>query len=98
MLSGLANVDVPRLVRIKPGALDRLGVYLQRAGLSRGTLVRGAGLPAKLGARLRAALAGVDVALDSVEDVPSLEAASRLLAALPSRCQVVLAFGGGRAL
>ena len=98
MLSGLASVDVPSLVRIKPGALERLGVYLERAHWSRVALVRSAGLPAELDARLRAALAGVDVALDSVEDVPSLEAAARLLAAVPQRCNVVLAFGGGRAL
>jgi len=98
VLSALASVDVPSLVRIKPGALDRLGVYLERARWSRIALVRSAGLPAELEARLRAALVGVDVALDSVEDVPSLEAAARLLAAVPQRCQVVLAFGGGRAL
>jgi glycerol-1-phosphate dehydrogenase [NAD(P)+] len=98
VLSSLASVDVPALVRIKPGALDRLGVYLERARWSRVALVRSAGLPEALEARLRSALAGVDVLLDSVEDVPSLDAAARLLAALPQRCQVVLAFGGGRAL
>jgi glycerol-1-phosphate dehydrogenase [NAD(P)+] len=95
---GLASVDIPALVRIKPGALDRLGVYIERARLSRVALVRSAGLPAALEARLRAALVGVDVGLDSVEEVASLEAAARLLAALPQRCQAVLAFGGGRAL
>jgi len=96
--SNLASVDVPALVRIKPGALDRLGVYVERARWSRVALIRSAGLPEALEARLRAALVGVDVLLDSVEDVPSLEAAARLLAALPQRCQVVVAFGGGRAL
>jgi glycerol-1-phosphate dehydrogenase [NAD(P)+] len=96
--SGLSSVDVPALVRIKPGALDRLGVYLERARWSRVALIRSAGLPAALEARLRAAIAGVDILLDSVEEVPSLEAASRLLAALPQRCQAVVAFGGGRAL
>lgn len=98
MVHGLASVEVPALVRIKPGALDRLHVYLGRARLSRIALIRSAGLPAELEARLRAALTGVEVLLDSVEDVPSLDAASRLLATLPSRCQVVIAFGGGRAL
>jgi glycerol-1-phosphate dehydrogenase [NAD(P)+] len=98
MLNSLASVDVPGLVRIKPGALDRLGVYVERARWSRVALIRSAGLPQALEARLRAALAGVDVLLDSVEDVPSLDAAARLIAALPQRCQVVVAFGGGRAL
>jgi glycerol-1-phosphate dehydrogenase [NAD(P)+] len=98
VFSGLASVDVPSLVRIKPGAFDRLGVYLKRSGWSRVMLVRSSGLPAVLLGRLRIALAGTDVAMDTMEDEPSLEAAARLLAALPAPCDAVLAVGGGRAI
>ncbi len=98
MFAGPASVDVPALVRIKPGALDRVGIYLSRAHWSRVALVRSAGLPEPLVARARASLSAVDVALDSVEDDASLESAARLLAALPSRCDAVLALGGGRAV
>lgn len=98
MIAGLTSVDVPSLVRIKPGAFDRLGVYLARSRWCRIALVRSSGLPAGLLARLRATLAQADVALDSSEDETSLSAAARLLGALPSRCDAVVAVGGGRAL
>src|SRR5205085_2092723 len=80
MFSGLASVNVPALVRIKPGALDRLGLYLERAGWRRVALVQSAGLPAPVVARARQALADTELGLDSVEDLASLEAAGRLLA------------------
>jgi glycerol-1-phosphate dehydrogenase [NAD(P)+] len=98
VFTGLASVDVPSLVRIKPGALDRLGIYLARSHWSRVMLVRSAGLPEALLGRVRHALAAIDVVLDCAEDDPSLVAAARLVAALPSRCDAVLAVGGGRAL
>jgi glycerol-1-phosphate dehydrogenase [NAD(P)+] len=97
MYMGQGRVDVPT-VRIKPDALDRLGVYLARAGWTRISLVRSAGLPDALLARVRKALAEVDVAFETAEDEPSLDAAARLIAALPSRCKAVLAIGGGRAV
>jgi len=97
MLISSSRVDVP-VVRIKPGALDRLGIYLKRAGWTRISLLRSAGLPDALTARVRTALSDIDVAFDSVEDDPSLEATARLIAALPSRCQAVMAIGGGRAV
>jgi glycerol-1-phosphate dehydrogenase [NAD(P)+] len=91
------DICVP-IVRIKPGALDRLGLYLARAGWRSIALLRSAGLPDAITARVQRALADVDVAFDTTEDDPSLEAVSRLVAALPARCQAVLAVGGGRAV
>ncbi len=41
-------VQLPSLVRMKPGALARLGVYVARLGLSRVELCAGDGLPAPL--------------------------------------------------
>jgi len=98
MQSGLASVDVPALVRIKPGALDRLGLYLSRSSWTRVALVRSSGLPEALLERARRALAGVDVAFDTAHDDPTLAAAAELLAALPARCDALIALGGGRAV
>ncbi|HTV21649.1 MAG TPA: iron-containing alcohol dehydrogenase family protein [Polyangiaceae bacterium] len=98
MYGGLASIDVPALVRIKPGALDRLGVYCTRAGWSHVVLVRSAGLPESLLDRARRALVDVEVVLDAIEDEPSLAAAARLLAALPGRARALIALGGGRAV
>jgi len=83
MLTGLAFVNVPGLVRIKPGALDRLGLHLSRSGRRRVALLQSAELPEALVTRARVALADVELALDSVEDVAALDAAARPLAALP---------------
>jgi glycerol-1-phosphate dehydrogenase [NAD(P)+] len=98
MQVGLASVDVPALVRIKPGALDRLGIYLGRSRWTRVALVRSAGLPEALLARARRALEGIDVAFDTSHDDPTLPVAAELLAALPSRCDALIALGGGRAV
>jgi len=32
MIPGQREVSIPGLVRIKPGALDRVGIYVRRAG------------------------------------------------------------------
>lgn len=93
-----SSVDVPALVRIKPGVLDRLGVYAGRAGCRRLALVRSAGLPKALLARARRALADVEWAQDSVVREATLGTAAELLAALPARCDVLMGLGGGRAL
>jgi glycerol-1-phosphate dehydrogenase [NAD(P)+] len=98
VIAGLASIDIPSLVRIKPGAFDRLGIYLTRSRWPRVALVRSAGLPEALHTRLRDCLAQTDVALDTSEDDPSLAAAGRLIEALPARCDAVVAVGGGRAL
>ena len=98
MQSALASIDVPALVRIKPGALDRLGVYCIRAGWSHVALVRSAGLPEALIERTQRALAGVQIGLDSIEYEPSLSSAARLLADLPVRVRALVAIGGGRAV
>lgn len=94
----VSSVDVPALVRIKPGVVDRLGVYLTRAQHRRVALVRSSGLPAELLERVRHALKAVDCAHDSVAQEGSLDTAAKLLAALPSPCDALVGLGGGRAL
>ena len=46
MPSPLRSVSVPQLIRIKPGALGRLPIYLQREGFQRVLAVVSQGLPA----------------------------------------------------
>ncbi|MDX2177409.1 MAG: iron-containing alcohol dehydrogenase family protein [Candidatus Sumerlaeia bacterium] len=94
-----ASIRVPSLVRMKPGALDRLGLYLRRAGRLRVLLLASEGLvPALLG-RARAALAAEGVAFEeaAVPDA-SFEAAGELFAALPRGTAAVVGLGGGKAL
>jgi glycerol-1-phosphate dehydrogenase [NAD(P)+] len=91
---------LPPLVRIKPGALDRLGVYLARAGHRRILLLVSAGLQPALGQRLEARLTCEGITLVGREEVDeaSFERASALFTTLPAGCQAIVGFGGGRAL
>jgi len=95
-----AEVRIPSLVRIKPGAVGRVGLYLRRAGLLRVAVLHSEGLPADLLAPLARGLDDASIsALTRVEVTEaSFEAASALLAELPPACQAVVGHGGGRAL
>lgn len=100
MPSRTHSLFIPELVRIKPGALDRTGVYLARAGHRRIVLLVSAGLQPTLAQRVEASLAREGVSLVGREEVDeaSFERASALFARLPAGCQALVGFGGGRAL
>ena len=95
-----AQIDLPRLVRINPGALERLGLYLARPGLTPVALLHSEGLVESI----------LDVALRSLRDhgigtavldevrQASAEEAVRLLSTLPSSCKALVGVGGGKAL
>jgi glycerol-1-phosphate dehydrogenase [NAD(P)+] len=93
-------IRIPTLVRIKPGALDRIGIYAVRHGLGRVVILTSEGLPETITGRIRQALrdSGVEV-LDAQEvRQASIEQAQDLFAALPPRTQAVIGLGGGKAL
>ncbi|HZH74825.1 MAG TPA: iron-containing alcohol dehydrogenase family protein [Archangium sp.] len=100
MLPRTHPLFIPGLVRIKPGALDRAGLYLSRGGHRRIVLLVSAGLGPGLGQRLEASLAREGVAAVGREEVAeaSFEHASELFTRLPAGCEAVIGFGGGRAL
>jgi glycerol-1-phosphate dehydrogenase [NAD(P)+] len=100
MPSRRQQVSTPSLVRIKPGALDRVGLYLTRGGHERVALLASAGLLPDIAGRIRASLAahGSVVVLDEQVDSASFEAASALFAGLSGPCDAVVGLGGGRAL
>ena len=95
-----AQIDVPWLVRIKPGALARLGLYLARPCLTPIALFHSEGL-------LRSIL---EVALQSLRDhgitpalihevrEASVEEAVRLLSSVPPSCKALIGLCGGKAL
>jgi len=95
-----STIRVPELVRLKPGTLDRVGLYLARAGFRRVVWLRSEGLPGPLTQRVRESLDahGVGVALGREVAGASFEEAATLLAELPSGCQAMLGLGGGKAL
>ncbi len=95
----IAQIRVPHLVRIKPGALDRLGIYVDREAFKQ-VLVLSSPLPEPVAAKARAALESCAAAVRDwiVVDDNSFEQATALFARLPKKVDAVLGIGGGKAL
>lgn len=94
------SVEIPTLVRIKAGALDRLGIYARRAEFRRVVLLSSVGLPASILQRVEAALLAQDVeVLQHIEVLSSsYEHAQGVFQALPYSTSAVIGLGGGKAL
>lgn len=94
------SVDIPSLVRIKPGALDRIGLYLARHRFRKAALFHSEGLPDVLIERLTRSLAQEDVELvDRLEVTDnSVEQAQRIFADTPHGIDALIGLGGGKAL
>ncbi|MGD8393839.1 MAG: iron-containing alcohol dehydrogenase family protein [Candidatus Eiseniibacteriota bacterium] len=93
-------VCIPRLVRVKPGALDRIGIYLERHALARVALLVSEGLPATIEGRFTDACGERGIDIDERIELceASFEGAATLLDALPATTQAVVGLGGGKAL
>lgn len=98
-MKDIKQIRVPGLVRIKPGALSRLGIYLAREGCKR-ALVLTSPLPAPVATIWREAFAPSSVEIAHWEEVDgnSFENAVRIFTDLPPRADCVVGIGGGKAL
>jgi glycerol-1-phosphate dehydrogenase [NAD(P)+] len=96
----VTQIGLPTIVRVKDGALDRLGLYLNRAKFDRVVVIQSEGLVESLTQRARQSLHhhGVDPAewLDAADI--SLKSAVDQFSRLPSRVSAIVGLGGGRAL
>src|SRR5215472_11943946 len=95
-----AQINVPWLVRMKHGALERLGLYLARSCLASVAMFHSEGLLQSILDVARQSLRDHGIAAALIHEVneASLEEAVRLLAVLPSSCAVLIGVGGGKAL
>src|SRR5262245_52972287 len=93
-------IEVPQIVRMKPGALNRMGLYLARPNLRRIFLVRSHGLVPDFVDTFSASIANAGVELLGQCEVTeaSVEAAVHVRGALPSGTQAIVGLGGGKAL
>ncbi|MFZ4775639.1 MAG: iron-containing alcohol dehydrogenase, partial [Terrimicrobiaceae bacterium] len=91
---------IPTLVRVKPGALDRLGIYAKRQGFSRVILFFSKDLNAGLLARLAASLRsqGICVLQETAVESAGFEEATDRFHELPAPADAIIGFGGGKAL
>ncbi|MHB9130589.1 MAG: iron-containing alcohol dehydrogenase family protein [Armatimonadota bacterium] len=94
------QITIPSLVRIKPGALDRIGIYLEREAFQRAVLLASSGLAEVIIHRAETSLAEHGVTVSQRIDIESasFEQASAIFAALPQNTQAVIGLGGGKAL
>ena len=94
------GIDIPSVVRIKPGALDRVGIYLRRAGCGRVALLWSEGLPEPLIARVRKSIAeekGTSV-LETAVAKASFEDTEELFRKMDPGLEAIVGLGGGKAL
>lgn len=96
----MQTVSVPSLVRVKPGALDRIGLYLERAGVSRVAMLNSDGLPESITQRVCGSIQAraIEILGEASVQAASFEQAAERFAALPSGVQAMVGLGGGRAL
>lgn len=94
------QIVIPTLVRVKDGALDRIGVYLRRSGHLKVVVLQSAGLVAPLPARVASSLqqSGIETLQCSEVMDNSFEWANQFFCALPSGLDAVVGVGGGKAL
>jgi glycerol-1-phosphate dehydrogenase [NAD(P)+] len=94
------QISIPTLVRVKDGALDRVGIYLSRGRHHKAAIFMSKGLIPPLPDRLARSLK--DQSVESVAWVEvadnDLESAARLFADLPKGTSAVVGVGGGKAL
>lgn len=96
----LKQVTIPGLVRVKAGALDRMGIYARRQEFKRIALMHSQDLGPALLDRVASALAREAVAVDPLLpiDTASFENAESIFKKLPAGLDAVVGFGGGKAL
>nr|WP_231871385.1 iron-containing alcohol dehydrogenase family protein [Planctomyces sp. SH-PL62] len=94
------QIAIPSLVRVKSGALDRLGLYLKRNAHSRAMVLVSRGMVPAYVDRVRESFAAEGVACDDwieVDDA-SFERAAELFAGVRKEIKAVVGLGGGKAL
>jgi glycerol-1-phosphate dehydrogenase [NAD(P)+] len=94
------QISIPTLVRVKDGALNRLGVYLGRGGHRKVAVLVSKGLVPPLPDRLARSLKEQSVEPAAWVEVSDndLESTARVFADLPRGASAVAGVGGGKAL
>lgn len=94
------QIEIPHLVRIKPGALDRAGIYLRRENFERIVLLISEGLPEQLVNRLQQSLQreSIEVLAMHTISAASIEVANQVIEEQTEFGDCLVGLGGGKAL
>jgi glycerol-1-phosphate dehydrogenase [NAD(P)+] len=100
MMEARTTIAIPGLVRIKSGAVDKLGIYCSRCGFGTVAVVASGAIPDGIKESVRRALAttGVQIAewFDCTE--AGFDQAQNIFVSLPGDVSVIIGVGGGNAL
>lgn len=96
----VTQIGLPTVVRVKDGALDRLGLYLQRAEHHRVVVIQSQGLVSSISTRARHGLQQCSIeSADWLEATEiTLESVVKLFSQLPNKVTAIVGLGGGKAL
>ncbi len=94
------EINIPSLLRIKPGALSKIGKYLKGSGWNRVALFWGEGIKDLVGSTVKISFstAGIDQISESTIDSNDIEKIIQSSLALPANLDAIVAIGGGKAL
>jgi glycerol-1-phosphate dehydrogenase [NAD(P)+] len=94
------RVAIPTLVRIKAGAIGRMGIYLSRKGHRCAAIFQSGGLPDEISSRLRAGLQSESIEPVVLASVATneFERAISYFTELPRSVTAIIGLGGGKAL
>ncbi len=94
------QTPIPALVRVKPGALDRMGIYAERHEFMRVVLFFSQDLDDRLIGRLTGSLRSRYIQILQQTPVESIgfEKATELFRQSPRNADAIIGFGGGKAL
>ena len=95
-----SQVGIPSFVRIKPGALGRLGIYARRNAYRKPVFLVSGGLPEPLARAVTEGFEAVGITIHRWIEVDGAEfdLATSLLAELPGDCGALFGLGGGKCL
>lgn len=95
-----SQVNIPSFVRIKPGAIERLGIYARRHHCRHPVLFFSAGLPTSVTDSVAKAFRSEDVQPQRRIDIEDarFETVTSLLAELSATCDGIFGIGGGKCL
>lgn len=100
MMESRTTIAIPGLVRIKSGALKKLGIYCSRCGFRTVAVVASSDIPAVITESAGSALAEADVQaaqwLNCAE--AGFEQAQSIFVSLPGDVSAIIGLGGGKAL
>jgi glycerol-1-phosphate dehydrogenase [NAD(P)+] len=94
------QATIPSLVRVKPGALDRLGIYAERNNFLRVALFFSQDLDEQLVGRVTASLEArkIEILQQTPVETIGLETVAHLFRNCPRNVDAIVGFGGGKAL